>query len=83
MNAGPENCHSIRYAHTPHTGEDETTNPSVTPSIPHTRRRLVSKRDQILGDFSSFSIFLYSFHVQQRAPAAGRICPLPPSSAAA
>ena len=45
MHADPENCHSIRCARTPHTGGDETTNLSVTPGIPHIRRRLVSKRD--------------------------------------
>jgi hypothetical protein len=45
MHADWENYHSIRCAHTPHTGGDETTNLSATPGIPHTRRRLVSKRD--------------------------------------
>jgi hypothetical protein len=40
-----ENCHSIRCARTPHTDGDETTSPSVTPDIPHTRRHLVWKRD--------------------------------------
>jgi len=45
MHVDPENCHNSRCAHTPHSGEDETTNRSSMPGIPHSRRRLVSKRD--------------------------------------
>jgi len=45
MHGDPENYRNTRCARTPHIDEDETTNPAVTPGIPHTRRRLVSKRD--------------------------------------
>ena len=41
MHAGPENCHSIRCARTPHSDGDETNNLSLTPGILHTRRHLV------------------------------------------
>src|SRR5580692_6236120 len=58
MHVDSENCHSIRCAHTPHTGADEATNLSAMPGIPHTRRHLVSKRDSFHDDFSSFR---YSF----------------------
>jgi len=44
MHADSENCHSIRCAHTPHTGGDEATNLSAMPDIPRTHRHLASKR---------------------------------------
>ena len=47
-----------RMGRTPHNGGDEAINLSETPGIPHTRRHLVSKRDQSRYDLSSFSVSL-------------------------
>jgi hypothetical protein len=80
MRAGSENCHSIRYAHTPHTGGDETTNLSVTRDIPRIHRRSVSKRDAIHADVSSF---LLDPARPATSQATNKIFPMPPFSAAA